>query len=358
MAYFRDIISNIISSVLINPDDSEKEKAKKINIYYFIGSPILLVIISYIIFIVFTTSNNNVKVPMLKNDNIYQAIKKLADKRLVASVITKYTNEADAGIVYAQNPKQGSIVRRGRVVVLNVSLGYAKSELPDFVKSNLFDVEDFLNEKFPSGNVPFKIENPVYEFNDKIEKDRIFKQEPEPGVPIYSIKDLKFWVSNGPKDESVNIIGNYVGRNIEDVSKELAELEILYSFEYEPTNNRSIDMLVTAQSISEGKMVDELMEEGKQLILKVNKYQFVDNNKIKGTYPLDIPKKPIPFLVEVKIKNDISKEKNIFQIKTKGGATLPVTYSGSKNSKLLIYYDGVFQKEVMLDIESNQAEEQ
>ena len=358
MEYFKDMIKNIISSILINPDDSDKEKTRKINIYYFVGSPILLIIISYIIFIVFTSSNNNVKVPMVKNDNIYQAIKKLSARRLGTSVITKYTNEAEAGIVYSQNPKQGSIVRRGRVIVLNVSLGHIRSELPDFVKSNLFDVEDFFNEKFPTGNLPFKIEPSIYEFNEKVERDRIFKQEPEPGVPMYSVKNLKFWVSNGPKDEGVKVIQNYIGRNIEEVSKELAELEILYTFEYEIINDSSKDMLVTAQSINEGKMVDELMEEGKKLILKVNKYQRINNDKIKGTYPLDVPKKPIPFLVEVKIKDETSKEKRIFKINTKGGATYPIVYSGSKNSKLLIYYDGKFQKEVILNMEIEQVEQE
>jgi beta-lactam-binding protein with PASTA domain len=351
MTYFKDLLQNIASSIFINPDDSDKEKAKKINLYYFIGSPILLVIISYIIFIVFTTANNNVKVPMVKNDNIYQAIKKLSDKKLVTSVITKYTNDAEAGIVYSQSPKQGSIVRRGRIVVLNVSLGHVRSELPDFVKSNLFDVEDFLNTKFTTGDVPFKIETPVYEFNDKFERDRIFKQEPEPGVPIYSVKNLKFWVSNGPREENTRVIKNYVGQNIEDVSKELADLEIIYSFEYDIINDRSKDMLVIAQSINEGKIVDELIEEGKILILKVNKFQAVNNDKIKGTYPLDVPEKPIPYDVEVKLQNGASKEKSIFKISTKGGATFPVVYSGAKESKLLIYYDKKLQKEIPLNTE-------
>ncbi len=353
MEYFKDIFSNIASSILISPDDSEEQKAKKINLYYFIGSPIILIIVCWIIFMVFTTSNNNVKVPMVKGDSIYKAIKKLSDKRLVTSVITKYTDEAEANIVYSQSPKQGTPVRRGRLVMLNVSLGHARSELPDFIKSDLFDVEDFLNEKFPAGKLPFKIEDPVYKFNDKIEKGKIFKQEPEPGIPIYSIKSLKFWVSNGLEDESTNTIKNYVGRNIEDVSKELVELELYYSFEYEIIDNRTDDMIVTAQSINEGKMIDELMEEGKKIVLKVNKYFKVDKDKISGTYPLELPKKPIPYFTEVKLKNEGSKEKSIFKIKSKGGATYPVLYSGSKDSKLLIYYDDKFQKEISLDMELN-----
>src|SRR4030043_2221732 len=100
MEYLKDIIQKVINYILIKPDDSEEEKAKKINLYYFIGSPILLIIISSIIFIIFTSSSDKVKVPMIKGDNIYDAIKKLSDKKLVTSVITKYTDEADAGVVY------------------------------------------------------------------------------------------------------------------------------------------------------------------------------------------------------------------------------------------------------------------
>ena len=115
---------------------------------------------------------------------IYEAIKKLSDKKLVTNVITKYTDEAGAGIVYMQSPNQGSVVKRGRVVVLNVSLGPIKSELPDFVKSDLFDVEDYLNKEFPSGGISFKIEDPVYEFNEEVEKGKILDQEPKSGLPI------------------------------------------------------------------------------------------------------------------------------------------------------------------------------
>ncbi len=351
MEYFKDIIQKVITFILIKPDDSEEEKAKKINLYYFIGSPILLIIISSIIFIIFTSSNDKVKVPMIKGDSIYDAVKKLSDKKLVTSVITKYTDEADAGIVYMQSPNQGSVVKRGRVVVLNVSLGPIKSELPDFVKSNLFDVEDYLNKEFPSGSIPFKIEDPVYEFNEEVEKGKIFDQDPKSGIPISDVKKLKFWISNGTKDESVKLIKNYIERNIEDVSKDLAELEIFYTFEFEVVKDKAIDMIITAQSISEGVEVEELMEEGKKLILKVNKYLEIDKNKIKGTYPLDLPDKPIPYLVEVKIKDGISKEKRILKIKTKGGVTIPIPYSGTIESSLQVYFDDKFQDEIKLNME-------
>lgn len=358
MEYFRDIIQKVINFILIKPDDSDEEKAKKINLYYFIGSPILLIILSSIIFIIFTSSNDRVKVPLIKGDSIYEAIKKLADKKLVTSVITKYTDEASAGIVYMQSPNQGSVVKRGRVVVLNVSLGPLKSELPDFINSNLFDVEDYLNQEYPSGNLPFKIEEPVYEFNEDIEKGKIFDQEPKKGIPISEVNKLKFWISNGQKDEGTKLIRNYIGKNIEEVSMDLAELEILFTFDFDIITDKKNDMLITAQSINEGVMVDELMEEGKKLILKVNKYIEIDKNKIKGTYPLDIPGKPIPYLVEVKLKEGASKEKSILKIKTKGSVTIPVGYSGTKESSLLVYFDNVLQKEIKLDMEVKEEQVQ
>lgn len=358
MEYLKDIIQKVINFILIKPDDSEDEKAKKINLYYFIGSPILLIILSSVIFIIFTSSNDSVKVPMIKGDNIYEAIKKLSDKKLVTSVITKYTNEADPGIVYMQSPNQGSVVKRGRVVVLNVSLGPIKSELPDFVRSTLFDVEDYLSKEYPSGNIPFKIESPVYEFNEEVEKGKIFKQEPISGLPISEVKKLKFWISNGQKDESVKLIKNYIGRNIEEVSIDLAELEIYYTFDFEFVKEKQNDMIVTAQSISEGVIVDELMEEGKKLILKVNKYIEIDKNKIKGTYPLDLPGKPIPYQVEVKIKEGSSKGKSILKVKTKGGVTIPVVYSGTIESSLMVFFDNTLQKEIKLDMEVKEEQVQ
>ncbi|MCK4799313.1 MAG: PASTA domain-containing protein, partial [Spirochaetes bacterium] len=340
MEYFKEIFQKIISTLLIKQTDPEIDKAKKIIWYSFFCSIILLFFFSWIIFIILTSSTYSVKVPMIEGDNIYIALKKIYKQRLVSHVIPKYSDTQELGAVYNQEPKQGGTVKKGRVISFNVSLGPQNLALPDFRGFTLFELEEYLEKQYPSSEIPFEIENPIYEFNNEVEKGRIFKQIPEDGVPVYNVNKLQYWISNGTKDISAKVIKNYIGRNIEEVSKELANLEIFYTYEYELVNKKSKDMIIIDQSIGEGKLIDEIIEESKILVLKVNKYEYIDGDKIKGTYLLDIPKKPLSYLLEVKIKSGNSKPKLILKKQTKGGVSIPIPYAGKKNAKLLVYYDG------------------
>ena len=358
MEYFKEIFKSIISKIIIGSGDSDTEKAIKIIWYSIIGSIGILIFISWIIFILFTFSNENVKVPMVKGDDIYVALNKFYEKRLVVNARAAFNDDVEAGIVFRQSPNQGEIVKRGRLVTIYVSKGSVKAALPDFVGNTLFDLEERLKNEYPDGKIPFKIDNPVYEFNGAKEKGVIFKQEPDPNTPFHKIKKVKLWVSNGPEEKSAKILGNYLGKNIEEVSKELAKLELFYNCVFEIVEDRDKDMLVVDQSIEEGRMIDQIFEEGKVLILKVNKYLEVKGEKIKGTYLLDLPKKPLPFDVEVKVRDDAGKEKSILKLKTKGGVSLPVLYSANKDSKLVIYFENKVYKEVALSEEVLSGEKQ
>ena len=361
MEYFKEIFKSIISRIIINTGDSDTEKAIKIIWYSIIGSVVILIVISWIIFILFTFSNENVKVPMVKGDDIYVALNKFYEKRLVVNARVAFSDDVKAGVVFRQSPNQGEIVKRGRIVTIYVSNGSIKESLPDFVGNTLFDLEERLKNEYPNGKLPFRIDNPVYEFNETTEKGVIFKQEPDPNTPFHKIKKVKLWISNGPKEKSVRVMGNYIGKNIEEASKELAKLELFYNCIFEITADRDKDMLVIDQSLEQGKMIDQIIEEGKVLILKVNKYIEIKGDKVKGTYLLDIPKKPIPYDAEIKIRDDTGKEKSILKLKTKGGVSLPVIYSANKDSKLIVYYENKVFKEITIfeeisSIENNNIE--
>jgi beta-lactam-binding protein with PASTA domain len=233
MEHFKEILQNILSAVVISPSDSDSDRALKIIWYAFFGSIIVLVIISWLLFVMLTFTNENVKVPYIENDTLYTALGKLSDRGLVANAAPKYTDEYDTGVVYRQSPNQGSIVKQGRTVTFNVSLGPRKSALPDFRGFTRFELMDYLNETYPDiEELPYDFNAPLYEFNDEIEKGRIIKQEPPESTPIQNVKKVTFWFSNGPADYSAPVLANYVGRNLDEVSEELAELEIYYGYDF------------------------------------------------------------------------------------------------------------------------------
>lgn len=351
MDHFRELFSKLVSNITINSHDSEAEKSKKIIRYSFFGSLIILIVVSWGIFVFLTFPGEIVKVPMVIEDDIYLALKKLYQKRLVVNVTPRYSDTIDPGRVYKQTPKQGTIVKKGRVVSLYVSLGPLENALPDFRGFSLLELESYLNERYYSKDVPFIIDTPVYEFSDSVEKGRIIKHEPKDGEPIFNINKIKVWISNGPKDFNTKTISSYVGRNIDDVSKELAGLELSYTYEFIIVKDKKQDMIIAEQSIGEGKIIDDLIEEGKTLILKVNKYRYINGEKIKGTYLLDVPKKALPYLVEIKIKDAKSNEKVILERNTRGGVSIPIPYAGTKDTKLFVYFDKTLVNEIDLSSE-------
>jgi len=356
MDFFKILISNILNKIMINPKDSDVVKAKKIIWYTFFGSFLIVLIVSWIIFSVFTVFDNEVKVPMIVGDDIYEALTKLSEKKLIAVVTQRHSDKYEAGIVFRQRPSGGEKVNKGRPVSFFVSLGSIKSSLDDYVGLTLFELEDFFDKNYENGKPPFKIEKYIYEFNNDVEKGRIFKQEPSEGTPLYKVKKVKLWISNGIEDKEEKLLKNYVGKNIEEVSKELSDMELTYSYDFSLVQDKDKDMIITDQSIGEGKLISEIIEEGKVILFKVNKYEYIDGEKIKGTYLLDLPKKALPFMLEVKIRTGNSKEKTILKRELKGGVSIPVPYSAKKDSLLIIYIDGNYEKEITLKIEEESEE--
>jgi beta-lactam-binding protein with PASTA domain len=347
MEYFKEIISNIISAIIIKPEDSETDKAKKIIWYVFIAAPILLIIVASIIFVTFTFSTDIVTVPNLGGSNIYKALEKLSEKKLVANVSAKYSETIEEGIVFSQNPIQGSPVKKGSSVSLSVSLGTQKVNIPDLKGIALIDLDLFLSKEYPNSKIPFKIAPPVYETNDSIEKGIIFKQDPAEGTSIKKAKLVKIWVSNGRKDGEIETLKNYKGKKFDEITGELSGLELLFTFKYELINDKDKDGIIINQSINEGTQISDIINQNKILILTVNKYQYINNEKISGIKNIEIPRKALKYLLEIKIKNDME-ENTVLKLYTKGGVSVPIPYQAKSNGKLIINIDGNFYKEDIL----------
>ena len=342
MEYFKEIISNIISAIIIKPEDSETDKAKKIIRYTFVGCIIVLIIVSYIIFVSSTFTTEIVTVPNLDGNNIYKALEKLSEKKLVADVSTKYSETVEEGLVFSQNPFQGSPVKKGSTVKLSVSLGSQKVNLPDFTGIALINLDLFLSEEYVK--VPFKVLPPEYENNDSVEKGVIFKQEPAEGTLLKNVKEVKIWVSNGRKDGGVTKLKDYKGKKFDSISEELSNYEVLYTLKYQLVDQKDKDGLIEEQSIAAGTMIDNIINQNKILVFTVDKYKYMNNEKLTGTKNIQIPRKALKYLLEIKMKNDIE-ETTVLKIKTKGGVSIPVLYQEKSNGKILVYIDGNLYKE-------------
>ena len=304
---------------------------------------------SWLIFVLFTFTTDIVKVPNVEGDYLYKALEKISEKKLVSQVSPKYSNTYPEGVVFDQSPSSVSLVKRGRTVFLSVSLGEHSKSLPDFRGYTLFDLADFLDKTYINTKIPYTFETPIYEFNDTVEKGRIIKQDPPDGTPLREVKKVKLWISNGIKDQTEKVLPNFVGKKFNEISKEIEELEIFYNINFTIVNKKDEDMLITAQSIGEGALISEIIEETKPVIFSVNIYKEINGEKIEGFLPLTLPKKPFPFRFEAKIKTiKDAKEKILFNIKTKGGVEIPIPYYQKDNGTLYIYYNNKLEKEIII----------
>ncbi|OHD13309.1 MAG: hypothetical protein A2086_02800 [Spirochaetes bacterium GWD1_27_9] len=352
MKHFKEVFKKFLANIVINTEDSDIDRAKKIIWYVFFGSIGVLILVSWIIFVTLTFTTDIVKVPNIEKDNIYVALKKLSERKLVANVSPKFSEMYSEGTVFTQSPIQGSIVKVGRRVSFSVSLGSQKKALQDFRGYSIMEFWEFLSKEYPDNKIPYKIETPLYEFNEKVEKGKIIRQEPKDGTQTKNVKTLKLWVSNGKKEGNPKTLKSYIGQKIDAASKEIAGFELNYNYVFNIVKEQNKDMVITEQSIGEGAIIDDVIKEGKVLTFTVNKYFIIENEKITSTYLLDLPKKPINYKVEIKLKSTDGVEKTIYELKTKGGISVPVPYSTKINAKLTVYIDGGLYKELVMTDES------
>lgn len=345
MSHFLDFLSNIKSAILISSSDSEVDKAKKIIWYAFFGALIMLIVVPWVIFTTSTFSAEIVKVPYIEKDDIYKALKKLSDKKLVANVTPRYSDLYEEGIVFSQSPVQGSTIKHGEDVTFFVSLGTHKDALEDFRGFSLFEFATELDKNYHNSEIPFKIKTPIYEDNEKIEKGRIIKQEPAEGTPLNNVKTIQLWVSKGPKEVGKPTLSNYKERNLEDVSRELADKEVPYTITFNPVKSRDEELLVTEQSIGEGLTIEEIIEKKKILLLTVNKLVEKGDDNIQGEFIYDVPKKPLPFELVIKLKDAEAIEEELLRVMTKGGISIALPYSAPKFSRIITFIDGVQDNE-------------
>lgn len=102
--------------------------------------------------------------------------------------------------VVEQFPKSGSVVRKGRVIKLDISLGQKQVEVPDVIGETLRAAK-------------IKIENANLTVNDEIEEiftdsqpeGRIAGQEPLGGTQINEGEEVTLVVSKGPKPQNIKM---------------------------------------------------------------------------------------------------------------------------------------------------------
>ncbi len=336
MQHFKMLFQRVIGIILISGSDSETDKVKKIVWYTFTGGIILMFLIAWVFFVVFTFSEKNLKVPQINGCDQYDAMQKLFEKKLIANPIPIYTDNYPFGTVFDQTPKAGEPVKKGRVIHFSISLGPEENALGDYRGDNYLQAIDIINLRYPGENKPFKIDPPVFEFSDTVAKWNIISQNPPENTLFRSVDRLQFVVSNGPQIQGSVTLDDFNGKKFSDIIPVLESYEIKFTFEYTLTDNRNADNIINSQSIGKGALISDLISTNKVLILNINKYHSINNNRIKGTTMVEIPS----ISVRDKLRIDYVLFQNtvtVLEFMSKGGIIIPVPFNGNKDGIYKIY---------------------
>ena len=133
-----------------------------------------------------------VAVPDVRGLSQSDAARILREEGLVPSseVIYIYDDEIQVGNVVKTDPPQGRMVREERVVDIYVSQGPEYIVIPDLSGRTEMEAEIILRELELSMRV-------VREYNEDIEKDRIFRQVPGESFPASRGEEVVVYVSQG-----------------------------------------------------------------------------------------------------------------------------------------------------------------
>ena len=339
MSYFMDFIEKIRDFIFLASSDSEEQRASKILWYSLFGGILLIIIVSYTIFVMLSFSSKGVSIPNITGDTIYVGLRKLSDVDLCVRISTRYSDETPEGVIIGQNPKQGSFVKKGRRVILTVSMGAKTDSLPDFTQMSLFQIMDLLRNQYIDGKIPYSINERYYEFSDTVEKGHVIRQEPAEGTPIKSVKRVKLWLSNGMKKGLPATLPSFVDERLYDALDIIKKQELNVNVMFTPTTRRQEHYQVQSQNYDEGVLIEDIQKE--QATILLNSLVYLDQNRdyFKGDIATEVPYKNVPFVLRVIRKEETGQEEVIFSMTTRGGFYFSLPYSVRKFSTLKITAD-------------------
>jgi serine/threonine-protein kinase len=160
----------------------------------------------------FNRSGGNVLVPDFRGRHTSEVMKMKPSNIEVVTRDQKYDDRQPKGYVIAQYPDPGTLVKPGKQVLITVSLGLQKVNVPNLIGKSMREVDVALM------NSQLILGNSAYVFSDKISPDRIVGQSPLSSEEYGVNKNVDLLISLGKKPETLPL-PNLTGINL-DVAKE------------------------------------------------------------------------------------------------------------------------------------------
>ncbi|MFZ7132051.1 MAG: Stk1 family PASTA domain-containing Ser/Thr kinase [Eubacteriales bacterium] len=238
-----------------NSSDSQN-KLKRMTI-------IILIIMSIVLGVsAFALQNflsvKEVTVPDVKDMLYTDAIKMLDSKNLDYETEFENNDEIEKNHIIKQTPNGNTVVKEGHKVKLIVSDGPKQIEMPDVVDK--YEVEGVSELE----NQGFIVKEIIREYNDEVEKNKIYLQSPLPGTKLVKGSEVKLYVSQG---KDVIELPSFVGKSLTEVKQQLLALGLAIG-EIEETTSDTYDKNIV---ISQDPKADKEVKKDSEVNLTVSK---------------------------------------------------------------------------------------
>lgn len=193
-------------------------------------------------------SSDEVAVPNVVGDDLDTAKSKLEKLGLTYEVVAKEKTDGKANIVTKQDPEADFKVKKDFKVSLTISESEDSVEVPNVVGETILDAESILYK------YGLKLAEPSYEEDSEHEEGTIIRQEPSEGSVADKNSLIKVVVSKG--DSNAIEVPDFVGRNKDEVIKEITDLGLKYKITSKDSEDYDKD-IVTEQSVTSGSTVQK-----------------------------------------------------------------------------------------------------
>jgi beta-lactam-binding protein with PASTA domain/predicted Ser/Thr protein kinase len=156
----------------------------------------------------------SVQVPFVQGITERLARDKIASAGLHPVIVRRPSEKVPIGIVFDQNPQGGNKTSKGDQVVLTVSLGRPKVEVPDVRQDSLADAVHTLTQQ----GLNYK----EYDINSSQTPGTVTGQSPPPGTEVVKGTTVRINVSKGLPP--VIIPSDVIGKSQADATSELQQL--------------------------------------------------------------------------------------------------------------------------------------
>lgn len=205
----------------------------------------------------------DVRVPNVVNEDVDKATEILKEAGLRVNVLEEiYDVEVPEGNVISQYPEAGEMVKKNRVVTLEVSKGPEIVEVPDVKGQNLRDAEIILID---SG---FKVAPDIsYIYDPKVVEGNVIRQIPDARSKEEQGTEITLVVSKGPQPEYITM-PDLRGMTLSEAEEKLNKVRLKINTVTHADSTKFFSGQVASQSVQpnstilQGESVDIVVSNG------------------------------------------------------------------------------------------------